>query len=102
MAELALDDNQRDTFVRHFDGVGVAQLMRRESPTDAGCRGGVVQLLGADREPAPDLQPRVELCPRPSVHTYLAALASLPASDKDRPASTVEVALMKRERLADS
>jgi hypothetical protein len=102
--------------------MGVPQLMRGESPTDASCCGRVVQLLascrrfpvspggrpvndahqGANREPAPDLQPRVELRPRPSVHTDLAALASLPASDEDCSASTVEVALMKRERLADS
>jgi hypothetical protein len=122
VAELALDHNQRDTFVRHFDRMGVSQLMWGESPTDASCRGRVVQLLascrrfpvspggrsvndahqGANREPAPDLKPRVELRPRPSVHTDLAALSSLPAPNKDRSASTIEVALMKRERLADS
>ena len=34
--ELALDDDERYAFVRHFDRVGVPGLMRREpSPTPA-------------------------------------------------------------------
>jgi hypothetical protein len=30
-AELALDDDQRHAFTRGFDGVGMAELMRREA-----------------------------------------------------------------------
>ena len=42
MAELALDDDERDTFVRHLDRVGVPELMRRESAPDAGFSGRVM------------------------------------------------------------
>ena len=45
VAELALDDDQRDAFARHLDGVGVAELVRREAPADAGARRGVAQLF---------------------------------------------------------
>jgi hypothetical protein len=31
VAELALDDDQRNAFVRHLDGVRVAQLVRGEA-----------------------------------------------------------------------
>jgi hypothetical protein len=37
--ELALDDDRRDTFASHLDGVCVAELMRSEAPPDAGLRG---------------------------------------------------------------
>ena len=36
VSELALDDDQWDTLAGHLDGVGVAKLMRREAPPDAG------------------------------------------------------------------
>ena len=36
VSELALDDDERDTFVRHRDRVSVPELMRRESAPDAG------------------------------------------------------------------
>ncbi len=45
MAELALDDDRRDAFVRHLDGVSVAELMRCEPSPDAGFGGGMMQLL---------------------------------------------------------
>lgn len=32
MAEPALDDDQRDAFVGHLDGVSVPQLMRGKAP----------------------------------------------------------------------
>jgi hypothetical protein len=38
VAELALDQRQRDPLVQQLDGVRVAQLVRREAPSDA--RGG--------------------------------------------------------------
>ena len=53
MAELALDDDQRDTLARHLDGVGVAELVRRESSPDAGERHRVAQLFACGgRRPA--------------------------------------------------
>src|SRR5579871_2070533 len=36
VAELALDHVQRHAFAGELDGVGVAQLVRREAPPDAG------------------------------------------------------------------
>ena len=45
MPELALDHDERNTFVRHLDRVGVPQLVRREPPSDARCDSRVVQLL---------------------------------------------------------
>jgi hypothetical protein len=33
--ELALDDNQRHALASHLDGVGVAELMRREAAAHA-------------------------------------------------------------------
>jgi hypothetical protein len=36
VAELPLDDHQRDPFAGHLDGVGVAELVGREPALDAG------------------------------------------------------------------
>ena len=44
MAELALDDDERDSLVGHLDGVGVAELVGREAPTNARARRGAAQL----------------------------------------------------------
>jgi uncharacterized protein (DUF1778 family) len=46
------------------------------------------------RELASDLEPGLELPPRPSIHSDLTALASLPTSNEDRAAGAVEVALL--------
>jgi hypothetical protein len=43
--ELALDDDQRETFVGHFHGVCVSELMCRGPPSDVRCSGRVMQLL---------------------------------------------------------
>ncbi len=43
MPELALDHKQRDPLAGQLDRMRVAQLMRREPPTDTRCNGGVVQ-----------------------------------------------------------
>jgi hypothetical protein len=49
MPKLTLDDCERNAFVRHFDGVSVAQLVWRE-PASHPCRAcGVVQLLACGR-----------------------------------------------------
>jgi len=49
-----------------------------------------------------DLQPRIELLPRPPVHSDLAALAALPTPDGHGAARSVQIALLERERFADS
>jgi len=48
MAELALDDDQRHTLAGELKGVGVAQLVRRETPPNARLRGDAAE-LAADR-----------------------------------------------------
>jgi hypothetical protein len=48
VAELALDDVDRDAFAREFDGVRVTELMRRE-PTPDPCVVGELAQLGAGR-----------------------------------------------------
>src|SRR5947209_3414826 len=54
-----------------------------------------------DRKVAADLEPWVELIPRPSVHPDLASLATLPAPDEHGPAATVKVALLQVARFAE-
>ena len=51
VAELALDDDQRYALARHLDGVGVAQLVRREASPHAGLAGDVAQLARGRRRP---------------------------------------------------
>ena len=54
MAQLALDDVDRDTFARELDRVGVPQLMRREPATDARLSGELAQLTASGgRGPTP-------------------------------------------------
>ena len=48
MAELALDDVQRDTLTRELDGVSMSQLVGSEESPDA-CLGAMAAKLGADR-----------------------------------------------------
>jgi hypothetical protein len=45
VSELALDDDERDTFVRHLDRMSVPKLMRRKSAPDAGFARRLMQLL---------------------------------------------------------
>jgi hypothetical protein len=56
----------------------------------------------AERELATDLEPWVELLPRPAVHPDLAALAALSSSDQHCAAGAIEVALLESKRLADA
>lgn len=44
MPELALDDDQRDTFVRHLDRVRMPQLVRGEPATNTSESGGPSEL----------------------------------------------------------
>jgi hypothetical protein len=54
MAELALDDVERDPVVGERDGVGVAQLVRREAAPHTGLRGDAPQLgAGGVARPGP-------------------------------------------------
>src|SRR5215210_5958926 len=92
VAELALDDDQRHALAGHFDGVGVAELVRREASPHASLAGDAAQLgaggggrpgppaRGAvddaeqrtDRQFDPRLEPGRELLPGPVVHPDLA------------------------------
>jgi hypothetical protein len=54
VAELALDDDQRDAFAREVDGMGVPELVGREAPPEPGVNGGPAQVRscgGARRVP---------------------------------------------------
>ena len=97
MSELPLDDVDRNALTREFDGVGVAQLMGRESPAHAHRNGELMQ-LGARRGRCPAAsagatidhaeqwsgrqqhalpQPRVKLFEPELVHAGFAALVAL-------------------------
>ena len=56
----------------------------------------------ADWKLTPELEPWVDLFPGPSVHPDFPALAALPVPDEHGAAGTVQIALLKCERLADS
>jgi hypothetical protein len=108
--------------MRHLDRVSMPQLVGREPPSHPRPDGGMVQMLArgrrlpsassgrsvdnaehrADREPATDLQPRIELLPRPAIHPNLSPLAALPPPDEYRAARSVQVTLLERECFADS
>jgi hypothetical protein len=55
----------------------------------------------SDRQAWPELEPRVELLPRPAVHPDLASLPAFAPADEHGAARTVEISLRKRERFAD-
>ena len=103
MSQLALDDDQRDAFASHLDGVGVTELVRCE-PAPHSCRGGGAAQLGAcrgwrpvasargavddaeqrtDRELAPYVKPGLKLFASPCVHPDLAAAPALAAPDQE-------------------
>ena len=59
IAELALDHDQRNALARHLDGVGVAQLVRREAPPHTGCDCGPAEIAsccGGDHLDRPSLR----------------------------------------------
>jgi hypothetical protein len=98
VAELALDDVERDALAGELDGVGVAQLVRREAAPDARLGGEPAKFdarVGArpgpsagravdDAEQWPDREleaggePGAQLLPAPGVHADFAAATALP------------------------
>jgi hypothetical protein len=122
MPKLTLDDYDRNAFVRHFNRVGVPKLVGCEPPSHSCRAGGVVQSLPrrrrlpaassgrsvdhaqhrADWELMTDLQPRIQLLPRPPAHPNLPALAALPAPNEYAAAGSVQIALLECEGFADS
>ena len=56
MSELALNDDQRDALARHLDGVGVAELVRRESSADAAVWRSCSRVAAGD-QPRPRVGP---------------------------------------------
>ena len=122
VSELALDDDQRDTFARHFDRVGVAELVWREAPAHAGRGRGAPELrVGGRGRPGPAacravddaeqradgefeaaLEPGLKFLPAPVVHADLAPAPALAAADQRRAATLVEIGLGERERFLDS
>lgn len=121
MPELALDDEERDTFAGHLDGVCVPELMGREPAAYPGCLGGPAQLSAyaggcawspscrsaqdaeqrADWQRCAEDEPSLQLLPGPAVHSDLAAFAAFPATDEDRPTRVIEIGLDQRKSLAD-
>jgi len=103
MPELPLYDQQRDTLAGHLDGVSMSQLVRRNSTANACGMSRRVELdtdpggrtrpparrapkhaeQRPDRERGTELQPRVQLLPRPPVHPDLTTLVTLPVPDQN-------------------
>ena len=99
MAELALDHDQRHAFACHLDGVGVAQLVRREAAPNPGRGGRAPQLRarcsrrpvaatrravddaqqGADGKLRPQLEPPPEFVPSPRIQADRRAIGFGPA-----------------------
>ena len=110
MAELALDDVDRDSFAGELDGVRVAQLMGGEPPPHASVDGELAQFgsgggggpAAASSWPVDDAnqrsgrqrhamrQPGRELFEPELVHSCLAALVTLAMANQKRPARLVD------------
>jgi hypothetical protein len=121
VAQLALDDDERHALVCHLDGMGVAQLVRRETPANAcgrrraaqlGTRGGGRPWSSsgravddaeqrADRELEAHIDPTLQVLAGPLVHTDLAPAPALAAAHEQRAATVVEVRFVERQRLVD-
>jgi hypothetical protein len=121
MSQLSLYDYQRDSFAGHFDRAGMPELMRRKPATNPGGLSSAPQLAShssrgawpaagrapqyaeqcADGQGRAELEPGIEMLPRPAVHPNLAPPAALPGANQDRAALPVEIGLGQRERFAD-
>ena len=122
MPGLPLYNEQWDTLAGHLDGVSVSQLVRRYPSANAGSISRGVQLdtdprgrtrptagrasehaeQRSDRERGTEHQPRVQLLPGPPVHPDFATLVALPVRYQHGASFWVEIALVQRERFADS
>ena len=122
VAELALNDHERDAFAGHLDGVGVSQLMRGEasphagsrgSPTHVSARGGVSPVATArsprddakqrsDWELEPCVKPWLQLLSAPRVHADFAASSAFAVANEQRSPSLVEVGFAERERFLNA
>src|SRR4051794_19497243 len=122
VAELALDDVERDAVVREFDGVRVAELVRGKAPAYAGAGGESAQHRaswcglprapargavddaeqGSDGHRAADGQPGFELFQAPVVHPDLAAASAFAAAHEDRSAAAFKIEFVEIERLLDA
>jgi hypothetical protein len=121
MTQLALDDVERDALVGELDGVGVAQLVRREPPPHPGFGGDAPQLgAGGVARPGPpagrtvddaqertdrhadtQVEPGAKVVPTPGVHADLAPPPALAVAYQDRSETRVEVVLGEPQRLVD-
>jgi hypothetical protein len=121
MPELALYDQERDPLAGHLDRMRMPQLVGREPAANSGSERGAVQLgtdrgrgarpaagraaqnaeQGADRQGPAQLEPRVELLPRPAVHPDLSPATALSGTDQHGTALAVKIGLSQRQRLAD-
>jgi hypothetical protein len=121
VAELALDDDERGALSGHLNRVRVAELARGEAAADAGGRCEVAQRRSSggwrprasgcrtpddaekrtDGHRGADLDPAVDVFPRPGIHAGLASAAALASADEDAASLSVEVALREGEGLAD-
>jgi hypothetical protein len=102
VSEFALDEDERDAFAGHLDGLGVTELMRRESAPHS-CRGGGAPQFGtggsrrplppargavddaqqrSDRELDAGAEPGLQLLPAPGVHADFATTPALAAPDQ--------------------
>jgi hypothetical protein len=117
-----LDDIEWDALVGELNGVGVAELVRGETAPHPSLRGDAAQ-LGAggvagprpaagravdhpqqrtDRHRHPELEPRPEVLPAPTVHADLPPPAALAAPDEHRSGSRLEVVFGDAERFGDA
>ena len=112
MTELALDHVQRHAFARGRDGVGVAQLVRREPAPHARVGGEPAELDAdpgarpgpptrravddaeqrSDRQLDAGSEPGPQLLEAPGVHPALATPAALAVAHQQRAAPRVEIA----------
>ncbi|MEA2361282.1 MAG: hypothetical protein QOD71_427 [Thermoleophilaceae bacterium] len=122
MAELALNDDERHALASHLDGVGMAQLMRSETPADPSRDGRAPQLSSsggsrplattrpavkdteqmADWKPDTSFEPRLEFVPAPRVHADLAAASALAATHEQSAASVIKIGFYERQRLLNA
>jgi len=121
VTELALDDDERHAFARHLDRVRVAKLVRREPPTNPGVgrdprelrtHSGRRQMTAARRaidhaqqrphgQLASELEPGLQLLPRPGVHAHFATAPALAATNQHRAPAGIKIALGKPQRFVD-